>query len=142
MKEQLEAYAVEASGQSSGTCDCCGRESHTVWGWVHRSEVTVAAYFVRWTSGHLNDVGANIDLIIGKWGEGTSLSDRFVVSLIHREMPDGTPSVMVTDARADSAIYGEVAASALRRDDVIGTPLAAQIFDLVDAIYIQDGRFF
>jgi hypothetical protein len=36
----------------------------------------------------------------------------------------------------------DLAATALKRDDVINTPLADQVFSVVDAIYLQDGRFF
>ena len=49
---------------------------------------------------------------------------------------------MVVDAMARPISNEGLAGSALAREDVIGTPLAAQVFSLTDAIYEQDGRFF
>ena len=136
------AFEVETMGDSGGHCDCCGNESHRVWGMVHQhGGPTVAAYWMHWTVGHLSEPGANLDLVLGKWGDGTGASDRFGVSMVHRQLEDGTASLMVIDAdgRFSSA---ELAAKALARRDVIGSPLAEQVFSIVDAIYLQDGRFF
>lgn len=128
---------VERTGESSGHCDCCGRESHTIWGYVHEAEgPTLAAYFVRWTDGHVDELGINLDLIVGTWGGGSSSADRAVISLLQRQMDDGRPSLMVIDAKPEPS----VADAALPRDEVVGTPLAAQIFRITDAIYEQDAR--
>ena len=97
---------------------------------------------MHWTVNHLSDTGANLDLVLGAWGEGTSAEDRYAVSLVHFQQEDGSPALMVVDAQGRPAANGNLAASGLRRDEVIGTPLAAQIFALTDAIYEQDGRFF
>jgi len=135
-------FMVEEMGESGGHCDCCGNESRCVWGMVHREDETQAVYYMHWTVGHLSEPGANLDLILGRWGEDSSADDRVVVSLLHREQPDGTPALMVIDAIDRPAVKSELARTALARSDVIGTPLAAQVFRLVDAIYEQDGRFF
>lgn len=101
----------------------------------------MAAYWMHWTAGHLSTTGANLDLVIGKWGEGTDANDRVGVALVHRQLDDGTPSLMVIDAD-DRFSISDLAATALKRRDVINTPLAEQVFSIVDAIYLQDGRFF
>ena len=49
---------------------------------------------------------------------------------------------MVIDATERPIAQSELVGSALRRNDIIGTPLAAQIFSLSDAVWEQDGRFF
>jgi hypothetical protein len=49
---------------------------------------------------------------------------------------------MVVDAAVRPIARKGVANSALAREDVIGAPLAAQVFSLTDAIYEQDDRFF
>jgi hypothetical protein len=139
--EQLP-FAVEEIGESSGHCDCCGNESRCVWGMVHQGQATVAAYWMHWTVGHLSEPGANLDLIVGKWGDQASAKDRCLVSLLHRQQPDDSAALMVIDASERPAAKGELAHIALDRGEVIGTPLAAQVFDLIDAIYEQDGRFF
>jgi len=136
-------YEVEATGESSGKCDCCGNESRSVWGFVHEvAGPTVAAYFMHWAAGHLNDEGANLDLVIGPWGDGTTSKERCGVSLLHRDQEHGSPSLMVIDAAGRPIGDGTLAATTLGRSDVIGTPLAPQVFSIVDAIYEQDNRFF
>ncbi len=84
------------------------------------------------------DLGANLDLVIGSWGDGTSVNDRSSISLWHKEMPDGSPSLMVVDAELKPTL----ASIALKRDEIVGTPMADQIYPLIDAIYDQDNRFF
>ena len=133
---------VEPDGESSGHCDCCGSTTRMVKGWVHAPEGTLAAYFVRWTDGHLAENGANIDFIIGRWGEGASAENRVAVSLVHREDEETGPWVTVIDAHDRPVGTSSLVGSALTRDEVIGTPLAAQVFALIDAIYVQDSRFF
>jgi hypothetical protein len=49
---------------------------------------------------------------------------------------------MVIDAADRSEGKGGLARTALARADVVGTTLAAEVFAIVDAIYVQDGRFF
>ncbi|MGV3768551.1 MAG: hypothetical protein ACO1NM_00825 [Sphingobium phenoxybenzoativorans] len=71
-----DGLTVEQLDESGGLCDCCGQASRTVWGLVHHEEITVAAYWMQWTVGHLNDPGANLDLILGSWGDNTAASDR------------------------------------------------------------------
>ena len=97
---------------------------------------------MHWTVGHLGDRGANLDLVLGRWGDGTGPADRVAVALVHRQQADGSPALMVIDAEGRPAANGALAATALRRDEVIGTPLAEQVFALTDAIYEQDERFF
>ena len=132
-------FTIEKMGESSGHCDCCGNESRCV---VHDGDTALAAYWMHWTVGHLNEPGANLDLILGRWGDETSAEDRVVVSLLHRQQLNGSPALMVIDAADRPAAKGELSQTALARTDVVGTPLAAQVFALVDAIYEQDGRFF
>jgi hypothetical protein len=46
---------------------------------------------------------------------------------------------MVIDA-AIRGDYTNIAASVLKRADIVGTPLAAQLYELADAIWLQDER--
>ena len=142
MSNTASPFTVERWGESGGHCDCCGNDSHSVWGIVLEEGETVAAYWMHWTLGHLADPGANLDIVLGKWGDDTATTDRVAVSLLHRERPDGTPAMMVIDASDRRTGDGTLASQALRRNEVIGMPIAAQVFALVDAIYEQDDRFF
>ncbi|WP_458757424.1 hypothetical protein ACSVBT_16500 [Afipia sp. TerB] len=52
---------------------------------------------------------------------------------------DNGPAVMVTDAKLERGLDG-VAAQALTRAEVIGTPIADNLFAIYDAIILQDPR--
>ena len=131
---------IEPSGsQEFGPCDCCGGTSRTVWGYANRGADTAAAYFVQWTMGQVDRHGANVDLIIGKWGDGATRSDRCSVALEYRRTDRG-PSLMVIDSEGRTVASSNLVGKALARREVLGTPLAQLAFDIVDAIWRQDER--
>jgi hypothetical protein len=131
---------IEQTGaKDTGTCDCCGRVSRRVWGLAYAEGRCVAAYYVHWTLGHVADRGANIDLILGEWGEATTPNDRRALALAYRLMDTG-PSIMVIDAQTRSASSTPLLGRPLRRDDVIGTASAQEAFTIADAILAQDER--
>jgi hypothetical protein len=71
------AFEIEPEGEKvTGRCECCGNVSRAVWGFVRRHREPFAAYFAHWTLDHVPEHGANFDLILGNWGEGTSAQDR------------------------------------------------------------------
>lgn len=131
---------VEPAGaQDSVRCECCQHDTRRVWGYVHGSERTEAAYFVHWTLGGVRDHGANFDLIVGRWGEGAEPSDRVAVALELRVLHNG-PSFMVIDATQRDFSSSDLVGRVLSRAEVIGTPLAQHVFDILDAIWLQDER--
>jgi hypothetical protein len=141
--EAIGPCEVETTDESGGKCDCCGNDSSCVWGMVHKVDgPTVAAYWMHLTVGHLNDPGANLDLVVGPWGEGTTANERYSIALLYRQQVDGAPSLMVVDYADRPIGDGTLAATAVARGDVIGTPLAPQVVSIIDAIYEQDGSFF
>ena len=142
MSDSSTDYAIELLDESSGFCDCCGETSRSVWGLVHNGDATVAAYWMHWTVGHLNEPGANLDLVLGSWGDNATPRDRVAASLLYRQSEDHPPAFMIIDATDRSVAKSGLIGSALRREDVIGTPLAEHIFGLIDAICLQDTRFF
>ena len=89
---------VEPTGERNyGPCQCCGNESRCVWGLVSTPSEALAAYYVHWTVGRVADHGANLDLIVGRWGEEATAADRRLVALEYRLLDRG-PAVMVIDA--------------------------------------------
>ena len=136
-----QEFTVETSGSNDyGPCECCGNRSRTVWGYLRRGGYPIAAYFVQWTLTRLHDHGANFDLVLGKWGEGTSPADRQIVAVAYRII-DGGPQFMVIDAaNRPVARNANLATTALGRDQVIGTPLASEVFAMLDAIWLGDRR--
>jgi hypothetical protein len=128
-----------AGANDAGPCDCCGTMTRTVWGYLYDAGAPLAAYYVHWTPGRI-DHGAQFDLVMGKWGDQASPKDRSVVSVAFRRAPTG-PQFMVTDAAGrPAATPGVLADTALRRDQVIGTPLAPAVFAMLDTIWLHDPR--
>ena len=130
---------VEPQSSSDGHCDCCGNTTRTVNGFISTPEAGVAAYFVSWTLGAVASHGASFDFIIGRWGEGASPDDRAAAALELRIIEE-QPQFMVRDAAARPAASSGLAARALARAEVVDTPLARQVFELVDAVWLQDPR--
>jgi hypothetical protein len=137
MNAALQIEPMDAA--DTGRCPCCGHVSRKLWGMVRRDEAPYASYFVHWTVGHVFDHGAHIDLILGRWGDDASAADRYAVSLEHRIRADG-PAVMVIDADRRDIAKSDLVGHALKRADVIGGPLAAEVFAVYDAIMAQDPR--
>lgn len=124
--------------ESMGTCSCCGRASKTIWGDLSQGEATVAMYFVQWTVG-APEHNPNIDLIIGPWGEEAKPEHRLAVSLLYRPAQAGG-SFMVIDGEGRRTDDRSLCGRALKRVEVIGTPLAQEIFALVDAVWLTEPR--
>ncbi|HKZ05156.1 MAG TPA: hypothetical protein VJU81_06765 [Methylomirabilota bacterium] len=136
----MATITLETTGSADiPRCDCCGEPSRTVWGLARRDGAADAAYWVHWTPGKVRERGANVDLMLGRWGEGATPADRFVVTLEYRLTARGG-AFMVIDAGARAAARQGLATHALRRHEVVGTPLAARAFELVDAIWLHDPR--
>ena len=131
---------VEPTGSRDfGPCTCCGGLTRRVWGFLRREGQAEATYFVEWTRGNVAGHGAHVDLIIGRWGEGAGRSDRFAVSLEYRQTETG-PWFMVIDAGPREVSRSELVGRSMSREEVIGTPLAKQVFEMIDAIWLNDDR--
>lgn len=128
-----------AESKDFGPCPCCGDMSRSVWGYVHAGNKTLAAYFVHWTLGQVLKHGAHFDIIIGRWGDGTTAANRSAVSLEYL-ITDNGPFLTVIDAHGRDHADGTLAKRALRREDVIGKPIAKKVFAICDAIFLQDDR--
>jgi hypothetical protein len=136
----MEALRVELTGANDfGPCECCGNNSRCVWGFIHTAQDTLAAYSVHWTLNRVKDHGATFDLILGQWGEKASAKDRCLVSLAYRFSEEG-PEFMVIDGHDRPSAKSELVGRVLRRDEVVGQPIANLAFAAVDAILAQDSR--
>jgi hypothetical protein len=128
----------ETNQRQFGPCECCGNMTSRVWGYVYEDETSLAVYYVEWTPGH-DEAGAAFDLILGKWGDEATAADRWASSLEFRNIESGA-SFRVVDASkrwiAKSSLIGRV----LDRDEIIGRPVADEIFAICDAIYDCDPR--
>ena len=134
------ALAIEPTGTKDvGPCACCGDNSRKVWGLVRRGTAGEAAYFVEWTTGQIARHGAHFDLVLGRWGDGTTRVDRYAVSLEFQRTAQG-PAFRIIDATDRDIGRDDLVRCGLSRDEVVGTEVAKQAFDIVDAIWAQDAR--
>jgi hypothetical protein len=136
---QAPFFIEPTESKDSGPCECCGEYTKRIWGFVHSEERAKAAYITEWTRCKVAEHGANFDLVIGRWGEGAEAADRFAVSLEYRQTETG-PWFTVIDASSREVSRSELVGRALSRAEVIGTPLAKKVFDMVDSVWCSDGR--
>ncbi len=126
--------------KDTGRCKCCGRVSRKIWGLFRRDGATHGSYFVHWTVGHVFENGAHIDVIFaGPIKEGAKLPEFHAVSLEYRILDSG-PSLMVVDATERAYAMSPRVGHCLKRNDVIGGPLADAVFAICDAFLVQDRR--
>jgi len=136
----LGTIEIEPTGSNdTPSCDCCGRPSRTIWGEAFADGFPCAAYFIHWPLGRVLQHGAIFDIVIGRWGEGSTAKDRSVVSLAYRYFDDG-PEFMVLDARKRPQDFSAVAKRRLDRGKVVGTALAKDVFAICQAVLLQDPR--
>lgn len=119
-------------------CECCGNVKRSVWGDIKTKGEVTALYYAHWTMKR-PDHGAYFEIILGKWGESTSAEGRHAVSLAYR-IHQGQPQYKVLDSQDHLVINGELVGTALSREQVIDTPLAKKVYDMVDEIVEQDPR--
>jgi hypothetical protein len=133
-----QIVAAKFWNESSGHCDCCGRQSKTIWGDLSDTAGTKAIYFVQWTVGGPEHL-PNVDLVLGPWGEGSEPTDRMLVSLAYQPRQGGG-SLMIVNGEGRRADDRRVCGRALVREEVIGLPLASEVFLLVDALWLTEPR--
>jgi hypothetical protein len=121
-----------------GPCTCCGNMTRRVWGYVTQGEATIAAYFVEWTPGHVEEA-ANFDLIVGKWGPEAGPADRKAVALDFRQLETG-PAFRVINATDRPVGKNSLVGEALRREQVIAEPVAQTVFAICDTVLLGDPR--
>lgn len=133
-------FQIEQIGlNDQGPCECCGSMSRLATGFVHRSDAACAGYQVHWTVGQIARHGAGFYIILGRWGDGASAADRYGIAIRYRRDAEAT-GFMVVDADETQLASHSLVGRALRRDEVVGTPLAQEVFDIIDFIWLHDDR--
>lgn len=136
----MESLRVEPTEAANfGPCECCGTATRRVWGFVHNPAGTVAAYFVQWAVGQVPDHGALFDLILGQWGNGTTATDRVLVTLDYR-LTDKGPAFMAIDGVSRQAAKSELVGRGLARTEVVGQLIAERVFAVADTVLAEDTR--
>jgi hypothetical protein len=137
MSEPMEMVATPWK-ESEVTCACCGGKSKTIWGDLSASDTTLAIYYVQWTVDSPEHM-PNFDFVVGPWGDGTNPEDRILISLLFKPGPDGG-SFMVIDSEKRLDRHRKICGRSMLRAEIVGTPLASEIFSFVDTIWLTDPR--
>ena len=112
--------------------------NRTVWGEACVDGVQRAAYYVQWKAERLLDDVAFF-IILGPWDRDVP-AERVGVALKCRMRKRGPGFMVVNAADSSWGAAGRKAGRHLQRDQVIGTPLAAEAFAIVDQVMYQDSR--
>ena len=79
--------SLELGEEEAGAiCDCCGRRSRTVHGFVYRNGDAFAVYYAGWSPEHL-DRGVTLAIATGEWAEGSGPADRVSIGLATYSKP-------------------------------------------------------
>lgn len=123
----------------TGPCDCCGQMSRTVWGYLYVDDVSRAVYYVQWTLNQVPRHGANVDLVMGDWGDGSTSAKRVAVSLVYRVGPNGPEFGSIDPGERPHASSG-LADHRIPGRHVLGNPVGADAYAFLHAIFGQDPR--
>lgn len=124
--------AADITHSHRGVCSCCGSDTACTRGVVEKDGVHVATYLIKWTVGDpSHGMGWLVSLADPVSGREVSVSLAYSfehASFMVRHVGD------YSWTEDDISGFGEL----LDRDQVIGTPLAKRVFDVVDDIWLSD----
>ncbi len=126
---------IEPGKVFTAACACCASETRTLSGFVYSGDAAFGAYFVTGAVGR-PEHDASFDLILGSFGDA-ACGDRRGVSVVFRSGPQGGFMVVDATPRLRGAELVDVA---MTRQDVVSGPWAATVFEVLDAIWLQDHR--
>ena len=113
--------------------------SRVVTGCILQDEACVAAFSVFWTMGEVPRHGAEFYLILGEWGDEAAVKDRFAVAT-HFFAAGAESGFAVVDAAETPMADHPLVGRTLAREEVVGTPLAPKVFELIDFLCLADIR--
>ncbi|MCA9606501.1 MAG: hypothetical protein KC619_12935 [Myxococcales bacterium] len=134
----MQNITIEPTKQSETDCGEHGI-SRTVWGYLYVEEVPRAVYYVQWTVDRERENGANVDLVMGEWGDDATPEQRVAVSLVYRIGPDG-PEFKSIDPDARPHAQSGLAAHFIPGRHVLGNPVGADAYAFLHAVFGQDPR--
>ena len=119
-------------------CQCCGNETRRVYGFVFQDSNAYAVYFAAWTVGHV-ETGVAIAICLGDWGEDSSPTGRYCVSLMCRATDDQFQFTVIDPTQspwADITLVGK----RLRREEALAHPEAGEFFHIAEHVISDDPR--
>ena len=148
----MPKFTLEQGESDEGLCECCGKTTKTIWGFIHRNNKCRAVYYVSWTMEH-REQGATFLVCMGDW-EAEEPADRQSFALRLKMMPSGAAFMVVDavktqwakkDAEQNETAEGEtpqkdILGVMLDRETALASPLKTDVFAIADLILDQDKR--
>ena len=97
-------------------------------------------YYVQWTLGQVPKHGANIDLLMGEWGDATTPAQRVAVSLVLTRRDPWSRRFRSIDPNERPHAASGLAGHMIPGRHVFGNPVGADAYAFMHAIFGQDPR--
>ncbi|SMX49579.1 hypothetical protein [Maliponia aquimaris] len=117
-----------------GTCRCCGAPTTIVTGYLEVGALSAGWYTVGATMGEPDHLPL-VRIYLGDWSDSAGPAERWGLRI--GITPDG-PNLL--DWPEKDRAEARPVFSPLDRAQVLGTPMEAQVFDLLDTILSGDSR--
>lgn len=121
-------------------CECCGTAMLIAKGILTEAGDDLGTYRVSWTPDQLEHE-SHLDLVLGDWGETAKVTDRFVVSVVHR-LHEGRPQFLIIDAAETFPVQSEAFGAAMNPVVLRELGMTSKIYSYVEQIVLQDVRLY
>jgi hypothetical protein len=132
------SISIELGNVSVSECECCGKRSHTMRGFVSDDGAAYAVYFAGYTEGH-REIMATLVVSLGAWCEGSTPDERECVVMKVRNHRGKIEMMVVGVADCpwdDLQILGRM----LERREALESPTIADFFHVADHVIERDHR--
>jgi hypothetical protein len=120
----------------STTCECCGNDSYTAYGFVYRDGDAYSVYHAAWSAGH-PDVGVSLAIDLGHCDEDVTPYDRFRVGIQVWSTQD---EIQFRFVDRDASAWGASRSPMLSAAEARAHPEAAEFFRIAEHVINQDPR--
>ena len=135
----LRGLELDQDKEITSDCECCGNKGHTVLGFIHKGESTLAAYCVKWTEGHEKDNPPWLLLSMGAWGEGTTGKDRVTAGCVLLVNENGR-NFHIVDASTLESRSEDIVGHHLTSEEVMSGKIKDHFFKLANKVVMNDPR--
>jgi hypothetical protein len=138
-KFTLRKLELDQDDEKITACTCCGNDTHTVLGFIHQGNSTLAAYRVSWTEGHKKENPPWFIITMGAWGDGTTGKNRATAGCLLIQNSSGQ-SFQVVDASSIESRSPDIVGHYLTREEVMSGKVKDHLFKLIDKIVFYEPR--
>ncbi len=130
--------SIELGEEARTCCDCCGKESTTVHGFVYRDGDAYAVYYAGWSDGH-PERGITLAIAVGEWSEGATALERVSIGL---EAHPAEREILFSVLNPDQSPWGtsELLGDMVQRSRALQLPVLKDVFEIGELIVYNDSR--